>query len=186
MVLRRRSQKKSGRLLDTGICESISRLYVAIGTDQGFVNSYKKRHISRTSDTIKSFTFHCAQIRGEETKQKLTGDLNKRRAQMTMDRFTCNGWLHVTMKDGDQQTAGMCVMHHRSHCPYVDISIDEKVATIVEEMKNLPASKVHVWCIIKSSSILILTWIDLGPRFAGKPCDRVNRETNILTLGTPK
>ena len=61
---------------------------------------------------------------------------------MTMDRFKCNGYLRVTMNDRDTSLAGVVITHHRSHCPYVDISVTDKVESIIKEMINMPASKV--------------------------------------------
>jgi len=106
-------------------------------------HSYKKVETSRTSDSIKTFTFFCAQLEGEQTKQRLTEDLQKRRARMNMDRYNCEGWLRVTMTDDDGDVAGVRISHHRSHCPYLDISIPKEVDKIIEEMKDYPAAKVH-------------------------------------------
>lgn len=75
-------------------------------------------------------------------KQKLNPDAKKKRARMTMDRFECNGYLRVTMTDRDTSLAGVAITHHRSHCPYVDISVPDKVNSVIQEMINMPASKV--------------------------------------------
>ncbi|KDR82282.1 hypothetical protein GALMADRAFT_115207, partial [Galerina marginata CBS 339.88] len=95
-----------------------------------------------TSDSIKTYTFFCSQLRGEETKQKLNEDPKKRRARMTMDRFDCNGWLRITMTDGYPNLAGIKITHHRTHCQYVDISLTDKVSAIIQAMVDMPASKV--------------------------------------------
>ncbi|KAJ7097343.1 hypothetical protein C8R44DRAFT_717397 [Mycena epipterygia] len=58
-----------------------------------------------------------------------------------MDRFPCQGYLHVTVRDGDD-TIGIRLSHHQAHCQYVDISIDEEIKGIIEEMKNSPASAI--------------------------------------------
>ncbi|KDR65815.1 hypothetical protein GALMADRAFT_81451 [Galerina marginata CBS 339.88] len=108
----------------------------------GYRFIYKKCQKSRTSDSIKTFGFFCAQLRGEETKQKLHKNEKKRRARMTMDRFDCSGRLRITMVDGNPKLAGITIIHHRPHCHYVDISLTDKVDTIIQNMVNLPASKV--------------------------------------------
>ncbi|KAF8158821.1 hypothetical protein BJ912DRAFT_830518, partial [Pholiota molesta] len=82
-------------------------------TDYRFI--YKKCKKSKTSDAIKTYTFFCAQLRGEETKQKLHENPTKRRARMSMDRFNCNGWLKITMTDGNSSLAGITITHHRAH-----------------------------------------------------------------------
>lgn len=58
-----------------------------------------------------------------------------------MDRFECNGYLRVTMIDKNTTLAGITITHHRSHCPYV-VSVPDKVESIIQEMINMPASKV--------------------------------------------
>ncbi|KAJ7245269.1 hypothetical protein C8J57DRAFT_1082436, partial [Mycena rebaudengoi] len=66
----------------------------------------------------------------------------KRRARMKMDRFACDGWLHITVNDEDLELVTVRMTHYRCHTPYVDISIPKEVKETVESMKNLPASKV--------------------------------------------
>jgi hypothetical protein len=68
---------------------------------------------------------------GEETKPKLTADKAKRHARLTMDRFTCNGWLYVTTDERDLTTINIRITHHLCHTPYVDISIPDNVAELV-------------------------------------------------------
>ena len=106
--------------------------------------SYKKCEKSRTSDSIKSYDFFCAQLHGEETKQKLHETSKKRRARMTMDCFDCNGRLRITMVDGDPKLAGIKITHYRPHCHYVDISLTDKVDAIIQSMLDMPASKVSL------------------------------------------
>lgn len=110
--------------------------------------SYKKSTKSRTSSAIQKYTFYCAQVRGEEAKVRLHDEPEKRRARTTMDRFECNGYLHVTLDDNDLSIAGIKITHHRSHCAYIDISMTDKVESIIKEMINVPASKVSHTCII--------------------------------------
>jgi len=65
-----------------------------------------------------------------------------------MDRFECDGYLHVTLTDNDLSIAGIKITHHRSHCAYIDISMTDKVESIIKGMINLPASKVSriIYC----------------------------------------
>jgi hypothetical protein len=62
---------------------------------------------------------------------------------MKMDRFPCNGWLHVTAGSDDGGSVRLRVQHHRAHCHYVDISLGDDITKLVEDMKNQPASNVR-------------------------------------------
>ncbi|KAF8884072.1 hypothetical protein CPB84DRAFT_1817005 [Gymnopilus junonius] len=59
-----------------------------------------------------------------------------------MDRFDCNGYLHITMSDHFPSLAGIIITHHLSHWGYLDISITEDVEAIIKERVNMPASKI--------------------------------------------
>jgi phospholipase/lecithinase/hemolysin len=98
---------------------------------------------SQTTDSTMTYTFYCAQLHGEQTKQKLT-ETGTRRAHMTMDRYKCSGWLFVTLDGNDLTTAGVRITHYQCHPPYTDISISEDVAKDIEQLKNLTAGKVSV------------------------------------------
>ncbi|KAJ7482135.1 hypothetical protein B0H11DRAFT_2157722 [Mycena galericulata] len=58
-----------------------------------------------------------------------------------MDRFPCNGYLRITVVDGDE-TVGLRLTHHRAHAQYINISMDEEIKQVIEEMKNSTASAV--------------------------------------------
>ncbi|KAJ7498424.1 hypothetical protein B0H11DRAFT_1676365, partial [Mycena galericulata] len=109
----------------------------------GYRFIYKKATKSRTSDRVVTYNFFCAQNAKEVTKTRLVDDERKRRARMKMDRFPCNGYLDVTADSDSRATVRLRVRHHRVHCQYVDISLDEKITKIVEEMRNQPASNVR-------------------------------------------
>ncbi|KAJ7800075.1 hypothetical protein B0H14DRAFT_2245354, partial [Mycena olivaceomarginata] len=103
---------------------------------------YKKKSSSKADKSTVTYTFYCAQLKGEESKHTLADDPKKRRARMKMDRFECDGWLHITVNDNNLQLATVRMTHHRCHTPYVDISIPQEVKQMVESMKHLPASKI--------------------------------------------
>ncbi|KAJ7195764.1 hypothetical protein GGX14DRAFT_376709, partial [Mycena pura] len=104
---------------------------------------YKKKAESRSSTAATTYTFFCAQNEKEETKTRLTDDVRKRRARMKMDRFLCNGYLHVTVSPDNPETIRLRLQHHRAHCHYVDISLPDDIKKLVEEMKDQPAS--NIW-----------------------------------------
>jgi hypothetical protein len=61
---------------------------------------------------------------------------------MTMDRFKCDGWLHITLDDELEDVAVIHTTHHQNHIPYTDISISEEVMNEIKWLKDLPAGKV--------------------------------------------
>ena len=89
---------------------------------------------------------------------------------MTMDRFPCEGWLIVTVDEGNRDMASIRITHHHCHVPYMDISISEDVAQLIEEMKNLPASKVFIFILPMYFKDLIRI-LDLGGSPEEKPED---------------
>ncbi|KAF8230921.1 hypothetical protein L208DRAFT_1102684, partial [Tricholoma matsutake] len=110
----------------------------------GFRFNYKKKQVSKTCDGITMYSFYCAQLKGEQTKHKLTDDTRKRCARMTMDRYQCDGWLHVTVNESDLSTVCVCITHYHWHHPYTDISISDNIAEEIEKLKDLPAAKVNM------------------------------------------
>ncbi|KAJ7458659.1 hypothetical protein B0H11DRAFT_1681968, partial [Mycena galericulata] len=107
----------------------------------GYRFIYKKKETSKASDSTCTYTFFCAQNEQEVTKDKLIDDPKKRRARIKMDRFPCNGYLRITVVDGDE-TVRLRLTHHRAHSQYINISMDEEIKQVIEEMKNSTASAV--------------------------------------------
>ncbi|KAJ7580771.1 hypothetical protein C8J56DRAFT_743222, partial [Mycena floridula] len=96
----------------------------------------------RTSGNASTYVFFCAQLKGQETKQRLVDDPQKRRSRLMMERFDCNGWLRITMTDNDSTTARVDFSHHDAHDCYVNISLGATEKAMVSDMKNLPPSKI--------------------------------------------
>ncbi|KAF8224705.1 hypothetical protein L208DRAFT_1228775, partial [Tricholoma matsutake] len=82
----------------------------------GFRFNYKMKKNSQTADST-MYTFYCAQLHSEQTKQKLT-ETGMQWACMTMDQYKCSGWLFVTLDGNDLRTVGFCITHYRYHPPY--------------------------------------------------------------------
>ncbi|KAJ7678817.1 hypothetical protein B0H17DRAFT_840825, partial [Mycena rosella] len=59
-----------------------------------------------------------------------------------MDRFPCIGYLHVTADSTNETSVRLRVQHHRPHCHYVDISLNDKITKLVEQMRDQPASTI--------------------------------------------
>ncbi|KAF8882475.1 hypothetical protein CPB85DRAFT_1202257, partial [Mucidula mucida] len=95
-----------------------------------------------TSATTRTFIFFCAQLSGEETKQRLVEDPKKQRMRMKMDRFACNGWLRVAFTNDDATIARIRITHHHVHEPYTDINLGIKEKSLIQELKHLAPSKV--------------------------------------------
>ena len=66
---------------------------------------------SQTTDSITTYTFYCAQLQGEQTKNKTT-ETGKRQACMTMEQYKCSGWLFVTLDRSDLKMAGIYMTHY--------------------------------------------------------------------------
>ena len=81
-------------------------------------------------------TYFCAQLEGEQTKQKLHTDTNKRRGRTCMDRFACDGWLFITIVHNNNTRIRVRMTHSEAHVHYTDIAISEKIQNIIIEMKN--------------------------------------------------
>jgi hypothetical protein len=99
-----------------------------------------KKQSEKTAE-VTTYTFYCAQLAGEQTKQKRT-ETGKRRARMTMDRYKCGGWLILTINENELASVGIRLTHHRQHPPYTDISILEDIVKEIERLKDLTAAKV--------------------------------------------
>ena len=89
-----------------------------------------------------TYTFYCAQLKGEQTKSKLT-ETGVQQVRITMDRFKCSGWLIITLDVGDLTSTGIRITHYQPHTPYTDISLSEEVTKEVERLKDLTAAKVR-------------------------------------------
>ncbi|KAG6904096.1 hypothetical protein DXG01_012660, partial [Tephrocybe rancida] len=113
-------------------------------TDYRF--NYKKKTQSKAHKNVIKYSYYCAQLEGEQTKQKLNENTTKRRARMCMERFKCDGWLHISIDENDPSTVILRVTHYENHIPYTDISVSEKVDELIKSMSDLPATK--IWDVI--------------------------------------
>ncbi|KAG6917946.1 hypothetical protein DXG01_017130, partial [Tephrocybe rancida] len=113
-------------------------------TDYRF--NYKKKTPSKTSSTLMKYSYYCAQNEAEQSKPKLNENPSKRRARMCMQRFKCDGWLHVSVDENDSSQVIMRITHYENHIPYTDISVSEKVEELIGSLVDLPATK--IWDIV--------------------------------------
>ncbi|KAJ6521269.1 hypothetical protein DFH09DRAFT_939195, partial [Mycena vulgaris] len=110
----------------------------------GYRFVYKRKQASTTSasDNVVTYSCFCAQNDKEITKTRLTDEENKRCARMKMDRLPCNRWLHATVDSVNPSTVRLRVLHHCAHCHYVNISLNDEITKMVEQMRDQPASNV--------------------------------------------
>jgi len=110
--------------------------------DLPIFNRYKKK---KKGSDFDCYSFYCAQNEKEITKKYLTDDISKRRARLTMDRFDCQGYLHISVPRESAEEVRVKLSHHQAHIRYVDIEIDEPIKKCVEELKDLPPQAVSAF-----------------------------------------
>ncbi|KAJ7712913.1 hypothetical protein DFH07DRAFT_701026, partial [Mycena maculata] len=117
----------------------------------GYRFIYKKCKKSSSSDSVRTYTYYCAQNEGEVKKSDLHDDPQKRRARMKMDRFPCHGSLQITINEDDQQLPlRLKLTHHLPHLHYVDISINKNIRELVESLKHESAT--NIWTRVLSEN----------------------------------
>ncbi|KAJ7676538.1 hypothetical protein DFH06DRAFT_976739 [Mycena polygramma] len=110
----------------------------------GYRFIYKKSKKSTRSDSVKTYTYYCAQNDAEVKKADLHDNTRKRRARMKMDRFPCQGTLQITVDDENlDMPLRLKIKHHKAHLHYVDININKKIKTLVESLRNESAT--NIW-----------------------------------------
>lgn len=70
------------------------------------------------------FSYSCAQSSEREHKDKIP-KLEKTRDTRRIDRFPCNGWLHMILAEGSHEVS-INMKHVMPHLPYVDTSLPER------------------------------------------------------------
>ncbi|TFY50628.1 hypothetical protein EVJ58_g10964, partial [Rhodofomes roseus] len=88
-----------------------------------------KRERVRTADTV--YRFSCAQSSEREQKKK-TPKTSKPRAARRMERFPCDGWLHVTVASGSTEMI-LSVKHAVQHLAYVGIDLPDHWKQYIEK-----------------------------------------------------
>lgn len=69
------------------------------------------------------FSYSCAQSEGREHKAKVPkGD--KAWDSDRMDRFPCDGWLHLTVSN-ESDVIGVVLKHCEEHVGYLDVHLPE-------------------------------------------------------------
>ncbi|KAJ3969203.1 hypothetical protein EV361DRAFT_364937 [Lentinula raphanica] len=87
----------------------------------GFRFIYKSSRHHNSEKDIKMFQFFCAQFDAEQARvggSNLHADVHKRRSRDRMIRYSCGGWLTITMREGTPGEARIRFTHQH-HPPYV-------------------------------------------------------------------
>lgn len=140
--------------------------------------SYKKKTASKNSDHVKVYTYYCAQLEGEQTKQRLHEDGAKRRARTTMDRYKCYGWLHITLDDRNLSSSTIRITHHQSHHPYTDIETREVTVRVLGRRRREDSPEAEVIRELKPTS-------GVAPR-PNQQGEELHENANVADLKTDK
>lgn len=94
--------------------------------------SYETKRDRKNQDhQATRFSYSCAQSTEREHKEKIPKTEGSR-ATRRMERFPCNGWLHLTIT---QHSSNVLIdfKHATSHTAYIDTSLPEKWKTYIQE-----------------------------------------------------
>jgi len=80
--------------------------------------------------------YHCAQLKGQQSKRRLHDDNKKRRGRVHMPRYDCGGWMHITVPENRTLTVHVRMRHDIVHPHYLDISLPDEVRALIEKMKS--------------------------------------------------
>ncbi|KAI0826923.1 hypothetical protein BC628DRAFT_1495368 [Trametes gibbosa] len=98
--------------------ERANKLATALGDVQLLHWTFENQGVRVRKET-KVFSYSCAQSESREHKPKVQkGD--KGRDSDRMDRFPCDGWLHLTVSD-KSDIIGVVLKHSEEHMGYLDI-----------------------------------------------------------------
>lgn len=108
------------------------------------------------------FMYHCAQIVTRQHNQKKgRHEGAKLRDKERMDTFKCNGWLHITIMEGEN-SALVKLKHEDQHVPYWSIDVPEDVQEYVRSNLNMTPTQVVK---LKYSDINLTVFFSYGMRF---------------------
>lgn len=118
-----------------------------------------KRERIRTSDTV--YSFNCAQSKDRESKPKVQKNSEKSRSTLRMERFECDGWLHITAAS-DSAEMTIALRHDGPHAPYTEIELPDKWKKYIQEnaMAQTPG---QVRRVVQCTTRYIMT--ECSPRF---------------------
>ncbi|KAJ3756750.1 hypothetical protein EV360DRAFT_397, partial [Lentinula raphanica] len=102
----------------------------------GFRFIYKSSRHHNSEKDINMFQFFCAQFDAEQARvggSNFHTDVYKRRSRDRMIRYSCGGWLTITMREGTPGEARIRFTHQH-HPPYVGCNPAHQ--KIIEDMQH--------------------------------------------------
>ncbi|KAK7018772.1 hypothetical protein VNI00_018234 [Paramarasmius palmivorus] len=115
----------------------------------GYRWNFKSKYVHKSNTSITSYSHYCAQLNGEQTKNKKVSDPKKQRARNYMDRFDCHGYLNVVVNEENKDLIELRLTHYLPHTPYTDISIPEEVKEKIKSMRDQTAAK--IWSAVQEA-----------------------------------
>lgn len=106
------------------------------------LKSYQSKYIHRRTPSAR-YMYHCAQVETRQQKSKKGTTEGKPRDKDHMDRFECDGWLHITVFD-DSNIALVKYKHKEDHIHYWSIEVPLDVKEYVENNPDLNPTQVSI------------------------------------------
>ena len=87
------------------------------------------REGTQFGDDRTTFSYSCAQSRSRAECEKE----DKKRASRRMERFDCEGWLHITTRRDRRRVVRVKLKHAEKHIPYLDIELPDHWKEYIRE-----------------------------------------------------
>ncbi|KAI0824578.1 hypothetical protein BC628DRAFT_1420036 [Trametes gibbosa] len=110
--------------------ECTNKLATALGDVQLLYWTFENQGVRIQKET-KVFSYSCAQSESREHKPKVQKG-GKGRDSDQMDRFPCDGWLHLMVSD-KSDIIGVVLKHSEEHVGYLDVHLPEKWKQYIQE-----------------------------------------------------
>lgn len=111
----------------------------------GTFDSYHKKHAFKSSETIVSYTYICAQSKQYQKKVKKSPDPAAQRDRQRMASFECGG--HVVIQVDEQkfsQHVDVTINHNQNHVPYCSVSLPSDVKDLIENSLDKTPTQVQL------------------------------------------
>lgn len=95
------------------------------------VSPENKYNHSSSGHAMTRFSYSCAQSSAREHKDKVPKS-EKPRDTRRLDRFACDGWLHIVLAEGSYEVS-VNMKHAVPHLAYVDISLPDHWKLYIED-----------------------------------------------------
>ena len=96
----------------------------------------------KTNSTSTKFSYYCAQNKHRQAESNKCDNPAKQHDRLSMVVFECNGWLHVTVRDGVAEV-DITVQHKDDHVPYCIIALPQDVKELITKRHWEPVTQVR-------------------------------------------